>query len=127
MDAAVNDVFRVQKPNFTGLEIPNIGDFSENFIEQNLSANRVREIIKLTKLPVIAKGIMTAKGARIARNIGFKGIIVWSHGGRKLDLIRASIEALPEIVEAVGKDITVMMDSGIRSGTDVLKALIFWS
>ena len=83
VDSPLFGVFRIPKINLTGLELPNIGiitgdprNFLENGVDNNLSINRVREIIKLTKLPVIANGVMTVKGARIARSMGFKGIIV---------------------------------------------------
>lgn len=78
----------------------------------------------LTKLPVIAKGILTAESARDAANAGVDGIIVSAHGGRQLDGVLAPIDALPEVVDAVsGTDIEVYMDGGIRAGPDILKAL----
>nr|WP_309486521.1 alpha-hydroxy acid oxidase [Ancylobacter mangrovi] len=71
----------------------------------------------------ILKGILSPEDARKARDIGADGIIVSNHGGRQLDGSLASLRALPDIVAAVGGSTTVMLDSGIRRGTDVLKAL----
>ncbi|WP_348689551.1 alpha-hydroxy acid oxidase [Acidovorax soli] len=71
---------------------------------------------------LILKGIMDAEDARLAANSGADALIVSNHGGRQLDGAPSAIAALPAIAEAVGKDIEVWMDGGIRSGQDVLKA-----
>ena len=73
--------------------------------------------------PVIVKGILDAEDARLALAHGADAIIVSNHGGRQLDGAPSSIRVLPEIVDAVGDKIEVLMDSGIRSGQDVLKAI----
>lgn len=72
---------------------------------------------------LILKGILDAEDARIAADFGADAIVVSNHGGRQLDGALSAIRMLPEIVEAVGKDVEIHMDSGIRSGQDVLKAL----
>lgn len=77
----------------------------------------------LTSLPIILKGILTAEDAALAVKHGVNGIIVSNHGGRQLDSVSASIEALPEVVEAVDGCCEVYLDGGIRRGTDILKAL----
>jgi isopentenyl diphosphate isomerase/L-lactate dehydrogenase-like FMN-dependent dehydrogenase len=77
----------------------------------------------LTDLPIVLKGLLTAEDAELAVQHGMDGIIVSNHGGRQLDGVAASIEALPEIVEAVAGRCEVYLDGGIRRGTDVLKAL----
>ncbi|XP_041454831.1 hydroxyacid oxidase 1-like [Lytechinus variegatus] len=78
----------------------------------------------LTSLPIVCKGILTGRAARQAVEAGANGIIVSAHGGRQLDGVPASIDALAEVVEAVrGRNVEVYMDGGIRNGTDVLKAL----
>jgi 4-hydroxymandelate oxidase len=77
----------------------------------------------VTSLPILVKGILTAEDALLALERGVAGIIVSNHGGRQLDSALASIEALPEIVEAVAGRCEVYLDSGIRRGADVLKAL----
>jgi L-lactate dehydrogenase (cytochrome) len=73
--------------------------------------------------PVVVKGILDPEDARLAVENGADGIIVSNHGGRQLDGAPSSIRVLPEIVDAVGTRTEVLMDSGIRSGQDVLKAL----
>src|SRR6185436_18657092 len=71
---------------------------------------------------LILKGLMSPEDAKIARSAGVEGVIVSNHGGRQLDGAVSPIRVLPSIVEVAG-DMTVMMDSGVRRGTDVLKAL----
>lgn len=83
----------------------------------------VRRIVKSTKLPVIIKGILTAEDAILAKAYGCRGVIVSNHGGRQLDGVPAAIEALPEVVEAVGSDLEVMLDGGVSQGNDVFRAL----
>jgi isopentenyl diphosphate isomerase/L-lactate dehydrogenase-like FMN-dependent dehydrogenase len=75
------------------------------------------------RLPVVVKGIMGAEDARVAVSAGADALVVSNHGGRILDFNRAALEALPEVVEAVGGKVPVLLDSGIRSGGDVVKAL----
>ncbi|PIK36714.1 hypothetical protein BSL78_26464 [Apostichopus japonicus] len=78
----------------------------------------------ITKLPIVLKGILSGSDAEIAVENGVAGIIVSNHGGRQLDGVLATIDALPEVVEAVkGSDVEVYLDGGVRKGTDVLKAL----
>lgn len=77
----------------------------------------------LTPLPLLLKGILTAEDAERALAAGVDGIVVSNHGGRSLDTLPATLDALPEVVQAVGGRVPVLMDSGIRRGTDVLKAL----
>jgi len=72
---------------------------------------------------LVLKGILDVEDARIAAGTGADAIIVSNHGGRQLDGAMASIEAVPAIADAVGKQIEVWMDGGIRSGQDVLKAI----
>ncbi len=85
--------------------------------------DNVRELVSLTKLPVIIKGILTKEATEQAIAAGAKGVIVSNHGGRQLDQVGGTIEALPEVVEAAAGRIPVMLDGGIRRGTDVIKAL----
>ncbi|HWG48172.1 MAG TPA: alpha-hydroxy acid oxidase, partial [Candidatus Acidoferrales bacterium] len=74
-------------------------------------------------VPVFLKGILTPEDAVRAVEAGVDGIIVSNHGGRNLDMLPAAIEALPRVVDAVRGRIPVLMDSGIRRGTDILMAL----
>jgi len=77
----------------------------------------------LTSLPIVVKGIMTMEDAKIAVEHKVEGIVVSNHGGRQLDSTPATLDVLPEIVDAVRGRAEVFMDGGIRRGTDVLKAL----
>ena len=73
--------------------------------------------------PIVLKGVQHVDDARLARDHGVEGIVVSNHGGRQVDGAVASLDVLPGIAEAVGEQLTVLFDSGIRSGPDVLKAL----
>ena len=77
----------------------------------------------ITSMPVLLKGVLAAADAKIALDHGVAGIIVSNHGGRQLDGVPAPAEVLPEIVEAVAGRVPVLVDGGVRRGTDVLKAL----
>jgi isopentenyl diphosphate isomerase/L-lactate dehydrogenase-like FMN-dependent dehydrogenase len=74
-------------------------------------------------MPLVLKGIMTAEDAILAMEAGADAIMVSNHGGRQLDGCFSSIDALPEIVAAVGGRVPILLDGGVRRGTDVLKAL----
>lgn len=87
------------------------------------SVEQLREIVKMAEIPFILKGIMTPNAARKAKEAGVQGIVVSNHGGRVLDQCMSTAEVLPSIVEEVGKSMIVMVDGGIRSGTDIFKAL----
>ena len=91
--------------------------------DPSLDWDRIREFRKMWDGPLIIKGIMDARDAREALNVGADAIIVSNHGGRQLDGALSAIRALPAIMDAVGDRIEVHLDSGIRSGQDVLKAL----
>lgn len=80
----------------------------------------------VTKLPILLKGILHPKDAKLAVDHGMDGIIVSNHGGRQVDGAIASIDALPKVVDAVraaGSDMPILMDSGIRTGAHIFKAL----
>lgn len=87
------------------------------------TAEELREIVKMAEVPFIVKGIMTVKGALKAKEAGAAAIVVSNHGGRVLDQCPATAEVLEEIAAAVGTDMKVFVDGGIRSGVDVFKAL----
>jgi isopentenyl diphosphate isomerase/L-lactate dehydrogenase-like FMN-dependent dehydrogenase len=74
-------------------------------------------------LPFVVKGVLTAEDARAAVQIGAAGVVVSNHGGRQLHSAPASLQQLPEVVEAVGGRVPVLLDSGVRRGSDVVKAL----
>jgi lactate 2-monooxygenase len=77
----------------------------------------------LTSLPIVLKGILHPDDARLAREHSLDGVIVSNHGGRQVDGAIAALDALPMVADAVGGDMPVLFDSGIRSGADVVKAL----
>ena len=75
------------------------------------------------ELPLVLKGVLTAEDALLAAEHGAAAIVVSNHGGRQLDGVPASLDVLPEVAEAAGERVEVLMDGGVRRGTDVLKAL----
>ena len=87
------------------------------------SVEELQEIVREAKVPFILKGIMTVKGALKAKEVGAAAIVVSNHGGRVLDQCPATAEVLADIVDAVGKDMKIFVDGGIRSGVDIFKAL----
>ncbi len=89
----------------------------------NLTWDYIDWVRGATNLPVILKGILHPEDAELALKHGANGVIVSNHGGRQLDGVIATIDALPDVVEAVGGKIPVLMDGGIRRGGDTLKAL----
>lgn len=89
----------------------------------NLTWDYIGWLKSACNLPVIIKGVLAGEDGALAAEHGADAVIVSNHGGRQLDSVVASIDALPEVVDAVGGKIPVLMDGGIRRGTDVLKAL----
>ena len=92
-------------------------------VTDSLTWDDLREIRKLWPHALMVKGILRAEDAKLAADCGVDGVIVSNHGGRAVDSTRAPIEILPEVAAAVGSRITVIVDSGFRRGTDVVKAL----
>jgi 4-hydroxymandelate oxidase len=76
-----------------------------------------------TALPMMLKGVLHEADAKLAVKAGMDGIIVSNHGGRELDTVPATITVLPRIIKAVGNRVPVLLDGGVRRGTDVMKAL----
>jgi isopentenyl diphosphate isomerase/L-lactate dehydrogenase-like FMN-dependent dehydrogenase len=97
--------------------------FNEQAWDQLLSWEIFEWLRKITKLPLVIKGVLRSDDAQKAIALGLDAIIVSNHGGRRLDGMPASIDMLPQIVETVAGRAEVYLDSGIRRGTDVLKAL----
>ncbi|MFG1708928.1 alpha-hydroxy acid oxidase [Nonomuraea sp. M3C6] len=88
-----------------------------------LSWEHIDLLREMTALPIALKGVTHPADARLAVDHGASAIMVSNHGGRQLDTVPATIDLLPEIVEAVGGAVPVLLDGGVRRGTDVLKAL----
>ena len=100
-----------------------VGHFLGVFANPSLTWERLDWLRGTTSLPIVLKGILHPDDAREARERGVDGIVVSNHGGRQIDGAIASLDALPPILDAVGDGMTVLLDSGIRSGADVFKAL----
>ena len=92
-------------------------------ISASLTWHDLERIAGEAQLPVLVKGVLTAEDARLACEHGAAGIVVSNHGGRQLDGVSATIDALGEVIDAVDGRVEVLVDGGIRRGTDVVKAL----
>ncbi len=100
-----------------------LADWTASAFDQSLDWDRIKEFRRMWDGPMILKGIIEPEDALKALDVGADAIIVSNHGGRQLDGALTSIRALPAIMDAVGDRIEVHLDSGIRSGQDVLKAI----
>jgi isopentenyl diphosphate isomerase/L-lactate dehydrogenase-like FMN-dependent dehydrogenase len=94
-----------------------------SLMDATIGWNDLEALASEAGLPLLVKGVVTAEDARLACEHGVAGIVVSNHGGRQLDGACATLDALPEVVDAVEGRVEVLMDGGIRRGTDVLKAL----
>jgi 4-hydroxymandelate oxidase len=92
-------------------------------IDPDLNWGDIERFASESPLPVVVKGILTADDARLAAEHGARAVVVSNHGARQLDTVSSGADALPEVVDAVGDQLDVLVDGGIRRGTDVLKAL----
>ncbi len=109
--------------------VPDAKDASEfwpwvvNNFDTTLTWEHISWIRERWPGPLVLKGVLDAEDAREARRCGVDGLVVSNHGGRQLDGVMSGIRALPAIADAVGDDVTVLMDGGVRSGLDVVKAM----
>jgi 4-hydroxymandelate oxidase len=110
----------LRRHNYDGIDLTAVTGSGES---SNLSWETLKRMRDITKMKIVLKGILTAEDAELAVQNGIDGIIVSNHGGRGEDSGRSTIDALPEVVAAVNGRITVLIDSGFRRGTDVVKAL----
>jgi 4-hydroxymandelate oxidase len=108
-----------RKPNFDGIDIAGIVTTNHSTLTWEL----IKRLRGTVKSRLLVKGLMTAEDAKLAVDNGLDGIVVSNHGGRVDDSGRSTIDALPEIVEAVRGRLPVIVDSGFRRGTDIVKAL----
>ena len=95
----------------------------QDLVDPDLRWSDVERFAAESGLPVLVKGILRADDARRAVEHGAAGVIVSNHGGRQLDTVLSGADALPDIVEEVGDELDVIVDGGVRRGTDVIKAL----
>ncbi|KAH7866489.1 hypothetical protein Vadar_021064 [Vaccinium darrowii] len=116
-----------QLKNFEGLLASDKGSNFEAFAAETLDPSvcwkDIEWLRSITSLPILIKGVLTAEDAIKAMEAGFAGIVVSNHGGRQLDYSPATITVLEEVVRAVGGKIPVLIDGGVRRGTDIFKAL----
>src|SRR5262249_36095535 len=110
----------VRRHNYDGIDLSSIKGGGES---SNLSWDTIKRMRDITKMKIVLKGIVTAEDAELAAQNGIDGILVSNHGGRGEDNGRSTIDALPEIIAAVNGRMPVIIDSGFRRGTDVVKAL----
>lgn len=106
------------KPAFDGVNMDGVG-----LVDASLTWTVIDRLKNLTTLPIIIKGIETREDALLATDSGADGIVVSNHGGRATPTGRGTIEALPEVAEAVNGRIPVIVDGGIRRGSDIFKAI----
>jgi 4-hydroxymandelate oxidase len=99
------------------------GRIFDPIFDPSFNWNDLEWLRSIAGVPVIVKGVLNPEDGKRAADCGADGVIVSNHGGRNLDTVPSTIEALPRVVEAVAGRIPVMLDSGIRRGTDVLAAL----
>jgi 4-hydroxymandelate oxidase len=99
------------------------GGIYDVLFDPSFNWNDLEWLRSVAGVPVLLKGVLSAEDGRLAVSCGADGVIVSNHGGRNLDTVPATIDALPRVVDAVAGRIPVMLDSGIRRGTDVLMAL----
>jgi 4-hydroxymandelate oxidase len=115
------------EPYAAGRLAADAGSPLAQYVDEMFDASLTWEVVdwlrSVTRLPILVKGILTAEGANQAIEHGAAGVIVSNHGGRQLDGVISTCEALPAVVEAVAGRVEVLVDAGIRRGTDVLKAL----
>jgi isopentenyl diphosphate isomerase/L-lactate dehydrogenase-like FMN-dependent dehydrogenase len=108
-----------RKPNFDGIDLSGVTTLNAT----NLTWESIKRLRDTVKMKIVLKGILAHEDAKLAAGIGIDGIIVSNHSGRVVDTGRGTIEILPEIVDAVGGRVPVLVDSGFRRGTDIVKAL----
>ena len=92
-------------------------------VDPSLTWTDLEALAGRCELPVLVKGVLTAEDALLAVEHGAAGIVVSNHGGRQLDPVPASLDALPEVVDAAAGRVDVLLDGGVRRGTDVITAL----
>ncbi|MEP7146581.1 MAG: alpha-hydroxy acid oxidase [bacterium] len=100
-----------------------ITSYFADYLDPSLNWKDIEWIRSVTSLPLFIKGIACKEDALLAVEHGVDGIVVSNHGGRQLDTCRSTIDVLPEVAEAINDKIEILIDGGVRRGTDVLKAI----
>jgi isopentenyl diphosphate isomerase/L-lactate dehydrogenase-like FMN-dependent dehydrogenase len=120
LDGGVPKLENVVVPGEGPLDMVNV---SESLSRGAVSWNDLRWIRECWSGPMVVKGVLIADDARRAVDEGASAVVVSNHGGRQLDSVSPTIRALPEVVAAVGSQVEVLMDGGVRRGSDIVKAL----
>ena len=107
------------KPMYEGVDLSGL----RNIQSSTMSWDYLKRLRDLTKMKVVIKGLLAWEDAKLAADAGYDAIVVSNHGARSEDSGRSTIDALPEIVEAVNGRMPILIDSGFRRGTDICKAL----
>ncbi|HNP21805.1 MAG TPA: alpha-hydroxy acid oxidase [Panacibacter sp.] len=116
--------FATMKPYMPkGLNMKRLGLFMNKTFSGRLNAERIKPIRDMWKGKIVLKGVASEEDTEMALSLGLDGIIVSNHGGRQLDAGQSTIKTLPPIVEKYKGKLTIMMDSGVRSGPDVARVL----
>src|SRR6266849_2613729 len=108
-----------RKPNFTGIDLGGVS----STVVTNLTWDLIKRLRDTVKVKLVLKGILAFEDAKLAADAGIDAIVVSNHGGRVEDGVSATIDVLPEIVGAVGCRMPILVDSGFRRGSDIVKAL----
>jgi 4-hydroxymandelate oxidase len=111
------DFYR-RKPMYQGFDVTDLSTTNPAMTWEHL-----RRLRKLTQMKLLVKGIETAEDTKLCLDAGMDGVIVSNHGGRAEESGRGTIDCLPEVVEAAGRHVPVIIDGGFRRGTDIFKAL----
>jgi 4-hydroxymandelate oxidase len=108
-----------RKPNFSGIDLGGVS----GTVVTNLTWDSIKRLRDIVKVKLVLKGILAHEDAKLAADTGIDAVIVSNHGGRVEDGVSATIDVLPEIVGAVGGRMPILVDSGFRRGSDIVKAL----
>ena len=114
----IND-YLSRKPNFAGIDLGGVS----STVVTNLTWDSIKRLRDTVKVKLVLKGVLTSEDAKLAADAGIDGLVVSNHGGRVEDGVGATIDVLPDIVEAVGGRMPILVDSGFRRGSDIVKAL----
>lgn len=118
---AVPYIAKIIKQRSSKTELLNVKYFS-NLLDPNITWKDIEWIKSITDMPIIVKGILRTEDACCLVKHGVQGVVISNHGGRQLDTTLSSIEVLLQMVEAIGNKLEILIDGGIRRGTDILKA-----
>jgi 4-hydroxymandelate oxidase len=111
--------YLASKPNFAGIDLGGVN----STVVTNLTWDRIKRLRDTVKTRLVLKGILAPEDAKLAADAGIDAIVVSNHGGRVEDGVTSTIEALPDVVDAVGGRMPVLIDSGFRRGSEIVKAL----